>query len=164
MTISLRAPDLFYEDELKSLKDENARLKAEVLRLRAHVEVLMEKKARSRKADEEDKADEDREYHPARTSDPETSHIAAEKIKRKLGGIQRQVLAVLRDAYPAALSDDQILERAETRFGKKVSSTWRTRRKELVDLGLVKWSDEKTTNAAGSLVRTWIWRPDADTS
>lgn len=74
----------------------------------------------------------------ARRSDPSTSHEAAEKIVPKLGDLQRRVLAELRAAGAVGLCDLEL----ETRCGSH-GSTFRTRRSELVDLGLVRDSGRK---------------------
>ncbi len=72
-----------------------------------------------------------------RRKDPETSREAAEKVVPKLRLLQQRVLAVLRQ-YPDGLTDYQI----EMLLGDH-GSTYRTRRSELVALGLVRDSGHK---------------------
>jgi len=94
----------------------------------------------------------------ARSTDPDTSRAAAKRIKPDAGLIQSQVLSVLLEAYPGGLSDTQMIEIANRRFGERSDSTWRTRRSELVNMGRVGWCG-KRVNEKGSTERVWIYLP-----
>lgn len=157
--------DMLYEAEIRRLQEQVEAQQAEILRLRAHIETLMEKKARGRRPGGQDgdcDTDGEREIGLARTDDPETSHLAGNKIKSKVGAIQQEVLLVLKDAYPNALHDNQINEAANKRFGPRGPSTWRTRRKELVRMGRVKWTGERIRDEGRGPFMTWIWRPESE--
>lgn len=86
-----------------------------------------------------------------RLTDPETSRLAANSLSpEKLRASQLDVLVVLRRHGP--LSDEAIYERLLRR--QSVSGA-RTRRKELVDLGLVRDSGDRDVTASGR--QTIIW-------
>ena len=91
----------------------------------------------------------------ARRTDPETSHAAAESLDpTRLRRSQEFVLGVLR-AYPAGLTDEELRE-AVDRTGYAISdSGLRTRRSELVRLGLVEDSGERATTLAGRQTIVW---------
>lgn len=76
----------------------------------------------------------DTPYQPqtlARRTDPHTSHRAAELIAPKIKPLQQKVLAVLR------LNDDGLTDYEIEDYYRDHGSTYRTRRAELVDLGIV---------------------------
>jgi hypothetical protein len=74
-------------------------------------------------------------YTRARSTDPETSHQAAEAIVPKISEIQRDILDLLSQESDAerGLTDYEI----ESRFGN-YTSTYRTRRAELTEMGLIR--------------------------
>lgn len=69
----------------------------------------------------------------ARGGDPDTSHVAAERIQSRINTLQQRVLQHFRSIYPNAITDLDL----ETHFGDH-GSTYRTRRAELVELGLIR--------------------------
>ena len=71
----------------------------------------------------------------ARFTDPQTSHDAAERITKELTMLQGQVWTALRTFGP--WTDRQLVTALQATHGR-AESTWRTRRAELVDKGLVK--------------------------
>ena len=71
----------------------------------------------------------------ARATDPLTSHEAAWSIT-DLSDLQTRVLDLLVDAQ-IALTDEQLVDLYEDRFGQVSPSTVRTRRRELEDMGAV---------------------------
>lgn len=89
----------------------------------------------------------------ARHGDPETSHQAAASV-RDLRATQWVVLSILRRFGPC--SDEQIADHAATEGVMQSPSGMRTRRRELVDLGFVIDSGERTRTEAGR--NTIVWR------
>lgn len=69
-----------------------------------------------------------------RAIDPPTSHESARRLK-ELGKIQMQVLACI--AKLGRATDLEINTWCNANFGERAESTYRKRRGELVDLGLV---------------------------
>lgn len=86
----------------------------------------------------------------ARKTDPQTSHEAACAIVFKLRPIQEKVLAELKKAGISGLTDFE-LEKICGSHG----STFRTRRSELVDVGLVVDSGTKRYLEGGNRI-VWI--------
>lgn len=78
----------------------------------------------------------------ARPGDPDTSHVAAERIAHRLNVLQRKVLLYFRLIYPRSITDLDL----QSYFGNH-GSTYRTRRAELTELGLItdtgkrRWQD-----------------------
>jgi predicted HTH transcriptional regulator len=70
----------------------------------------------------------------ARTTDPETSHDAARRITAELPELQAIVLKALRVYGPC--TDRSLVTALRGQYGR-TESTWRTRRAELVEKGLV---------------------------
>ena len=99
----------------------------------------------------------------ARPSDPDTSRAAAESLNpTRVRDTQRQILAVLGLYGPS--SDEQIAEHyerlaAHEGWGPQSPSGLRTRRRELVDAGLVVDSGQRTTTASGR--QTIVWELNA---
>ena len=95
----------------------------------------------------------------ARTSDPATSHAAAASVNGKLRETQNAVLRLLR--LDGDLSDDQLLaaydnrRRHDSGFPPQSPSGLRTRRRELVALGLVRDSGRRTTTYSGRAAIVW---------
>jgi hypothetical protein len=85
-----------------------------------------------------------------RRADPATSFAAASSVVKKLRPIQEKVLAELRAAGAAGLTDLELEERCGSH-----GSTFRTRRSELVDAGLVRDSGVKR-HQAGSNRIVWV--------
>lgn len=90
-----------------------------------------------------------REAH-ARNTDPDTSHEAAESISPRLRELQRKVLMFAYD-YPDGFIDPELNRRFDTH-----GSTYRTRRAELVEQGLIRDSGERRTD--GGTRRHIIWQ------
>jgi len=86
----------------------------------------------------------------ARFSDPDTSHEAAASVKLRQS--QEKVLALLKQG-PA--TDEQLGNRALLRAVKISPSGLRTRRCELVDLGLVVDSGVRITTDNGRKAIVW---------
>lgn len=94
----------------------------------------------------------------ARRDDPETSHEAA----RSLGDVrdsQREVLRLLVQHGP--MTDEQIERRARESGSRQTVSGLRTRRRELVDGGLVGWAGRWSINKNGNRTRVWEPLPEA---
>lgn len=72
------------------------------------------------------------DYTRARPSDPDTSHEAAAEVQRRLNALQQAVLAYFRAVAPHPMTDLDL----ENHFGNH-RSTYRTRRAELTELGLL---------------------------
>lgn len=68
----------------------------------------------------------------ARRTDPDTSHQAAKETTPRIRELQRQVLAFAAMREPLGFTDPQMNEHFAV-----VSSTYRTRRSELVDMELI---------------------------
>jgi len=92
---------------------------------------------------------------PVRRSDPETSREAARVASARTTATQRAVLAVLRAHGP--LTDEQIWHDVNAVWAPFSSpSGCRTRRKELVNLGLVRAVPGKFgRTAAGNKCQIW---------
>lgn len=89
----------------------------------------------------------------ARGSDPDTSHEAAESISPRLRELQRQVLDFAAQ-YPDGFTDIGLNDHFNT-----TSSTYRTRRSELVAKGYIRDSGErKAYGANGTGRRHVIWQ------
>lgn len=94
----------------------------------------------------------------ARTTDPESSHKAARTVS-KLAEKRAAVLAILRD-HPVGLTDTGIASIHHTRqLPWQSPSGLRTRRNELVELGLVQDSGRVETTASGRQAIVWQSAP-----
>jgi hypothetical protein len=153
---SEHAGDLLYEAEIQALKEENERLKAEILRLRAHIEILMEKKARKlgTYAVEDDDGEEAENSGMLREEDVETSIAAAKTVEKDLTELQDQVYAILAE-HPHGLIDSDLLIFCERAYGERAESTWRKRRKELCRMGCVAYTGTRGINGKGNSERIW---------
>lgn len=94
----------------------------------------------------------------ARTSDPETSHEAAASLP-DLRASQQAVLTVIKQI--GACTDEWLVycypATAQAReLPRQSPSGIRTRRKELVEQGLVEWTGEKRPIASGRNARVWV--------
>lgn len=107
-------------------------------------------------------------YTRARTEDPDTSAIAAERIagdEDALKERQKKVLSILRE-FPGGLTHEDTIRICRQRFGWKSESTARTRVAELVELGLaeratdpVTGQEKKRTLASGGPGLVWRATP-----
>ena len=86
----------------------------------------------------------------ARQQNPSTSYQAADGIIHKLRPLQLKVLEVLKAAGPSGLADFEIEERCGDH-----GSTYRTRRAELVEVGLVRDSG-RVANLKGTNRIVWV--------
>ena len=86
----------------------------------------------------------------ARQQNPSTSYHAADGIVHKLRPLQLKVLEVLKAAGPDGLADFEIEERCGDH-----GSTYRTRRAELVEVGLVRDSG-RVINLKGTNRIVWV--------
>jgi hypothetical protein len=87
----------------------------------------------------------------ARNTDPDTSHAAAEAISPSLRAIQREVLDYAKARGFAGFTDPAMAEH----FGS-TSSTLRSRRCELVAMGLIARTDAKVKVGKGR--SHYVWR------
>ena len=92
----------------------------------------------------------------ARRTDPATSWEAARSLKEeKLRASQQLILTILRVRGP--MTDEQILLCVQRNPDTRMSdSGCRTRRKELVDAGLVEDSGKRERTASGR--KTIVWK------
>jgi hypothetical protein len=103
----------------------------------------------------------------ARSTDPMTSHAAAASVG-DLRPNQRAVLGLLR-CHPGGLTDEQMVvhyqdsRRGHPEVPAQTESGLRTRRKELVDAGLVVDTGEKRKTAAGRATKVWKALPPPGT-
>jgi len=89
---------------------------------------------------------------PTRTEDPETSHKAAASVKN-LTEARQTILDVLCNFGPQ--TDEQILK-SLSKVGLKISASGaRTRRDELCQMGLVRFSGSYGKTEAGRQCRIW---------
>ncbi len=86
-------------------------------------------------------------YTRARSTDPGTSHEAAEAISSNLRKLQAFVLETLRE-HPNGLTDYELEEKCGSH-----GSTYRTRRAELAEMGLVEQCGHRII--AGSNRNVW---------
>ena len=96
----------------------------------------------------------------ARTSDPETSHEAAASV---MTGTVKQLQAdiIWELEFHGALTDEQILELVQGHHESPVSpSSLRTRRRELVDDGIVRTAEGRGTTEAGRACYKWELVPE----
>jgi hypothetical protein len=92
----------------------------------------------------------------ARTTDPDTSHDAADSLDpATLTGIQVNVLVVLEGSGERGLPDVTLEDRYRASYGWAGGSTIRTRRRELVDLGLVEDTGVRVPIRSGRLSILW---------
>jgi hypothetical protein len=90
----------------------------------------------------------------ARWTDPETSHDAAASLDPiTLTSIQAKVLDVLQTRGPRP--DVELVILYHARYGSAGESTIRTRRRELVDLGLVRDTGERVVLQSGRHAIVW---------
>lgn len=89
----------------------------------------------------------------ARRTDPATSHQAAQSVTG-LTETQERIYALLKEA---PRTDEEIYERMVQHYGETATSLSgaRTRRRELVDLGLARDSGGRDTTRAGRLTIIW---------
>jgi len=87
-----------------------------------------------------------------RTTDPGTSHEAAEGVHKRISRLQQIVLNWSRKQ--AAFTDDDMVAELSEHHPKHSPSTWRTRRSELRDAGLIE-SIGRTRNERGNRVTVW---------
>ncbi|UFW91008.1 hypothetical protein BjapCC829_21700 [Bradyrhizobium barranii] len=85
-----------------------------------------------------------------RGTDPQSSRDAARMIVPRLNAIQSQVMAAVRDAGNVGLTDWEL----DQKFSCK-RSTYRSRRAELVEMGLIKASGSRRENE-GTKRAVWI--------
>jgi len=94
-----------------------------------------------------------------RTDDYGTSIKAARRIGGNDGKdvslIREQVYAVLMDYYPGGLSQGQVRELCDKRYGKRSESSYRKRVPELAEIGLAERMGKVRTNAYGNSETIW---------
>lgn len=153
--------DLFYEAEIHALKSENAQLKEEVLRLRAHIEVLMEKEARnrSRKASGgADSEDQDRRKM-AHADGPDTERAAAKKLlgRETLSAKQDRLLRALREIGEDGATGTALTAKMQELTGEKdiAHATYRSRLSELSQRGLIRDTTRRTLNKRNNPEVVW---------
>lgn len=87
----------------------------------------------------------------ARISDPDTSHAAAKAVTPDITRKQKAVMAFARSRHPSGFTDVELEEHFHD-----AGSTYRTRRRELVDLGELRDSGERIRHA-GDTRRRIVW-------
>ena len=97
----------------------------------------------------------------ARSTDPQTSHDAAKKV-RGVSAVHSTILMILWQRGP--LTDPQIAEYyfqrvADGSAPMHSESGLRTRRKELVDMGKVTTAAWKEKLSTGRYATVWAWEP-----
>jgi hypothetical protein len=90
-----------------------------------------------------------------RASDHDTSRKAAEKIKLDINETQWQVYTVIR-LYAGGMTDTELRKVCDVRWGKRAESTWRKRRKELLEKKLVFETPARRLNDNGSEEKVWL--------
>jgi hypothetical protein len=88
----------------------------------------------------------------ARRGDPETSWQAAESVK-DIRGSQQEVLSLFRCHGP--MTDEEVSYAAKREGVIQSPSGLRTRRRELVDLGLLQASSRRSRTASGRSTIIW---------
>jgi hypothetical protein len=88
----------------------------------------------------------------ARRGDPDTSHAAAKEVTPHVRGVQKAVLAYAALCGWAGFTDLDLASHFQSQ-----SSSYRSRRAELVDQGLIEDSGERRTVAGGTR-RHAVWR------
>ena len=97
----------------------------------------------------------------ARSTDPQTSHDAARKVSN-VAKVRNQILSILWQRGP--LTDPKIAEYYFQRVADGTApmaseSGLRTRRKELVDMGMVTTAAWKEKLSSGRYATVWAWEP-----
>lgn len=91
----------------------------------------------------------------ARTTDPETSHAAAESLSADdLRDSQADVLLFF-NSYQNGMTDEEFVDRALSAGMSQSRSGLRTRRSELVDLGLMEDAGERRETRSGREAIVW---------
>jgi hypothetical protein len=90
----------------------------------------------------------------ARRSDPDTSHAAAESIEDSITLVQQRVLEIHRDA-PDGLTDEELLDIYQFRFGETAESSPRKRRHDLTAKGLIQDSGGRRKLKTGRKGIVW---------
>jgi hypothetical protein len=86
----------------------------------------------------------------ARRSDPDTSHEAAAVVTPTLRKLQAEVLAFAASCGPQGFTDPELAEHFDCQ-----GSTYRTRRSELVTMGLVMDSGQRRASPAKRKFAVW---------
>ena len=86
----------------------------------------------------------------ARRSDPDTSHEAAEAVTPTLRKLQAEVLAFAAMCGPGGFTDPELAEHFDCQV-----STYRTRRSELVAMGLLMDSGHRRLNGGSRKFAVW---------
>jgi len=90
-----------------------------------------------------------------RSNDPETSRLAAQKVKRKLTQKQAQVLSVF-ELSPHGIIGAELNRVCRNLWGwDENTSTARTRRAELEKAGLIQKTEKKRRNRSQSLEQVY---------
>lgn len=91
----------------------------------------------------------------ARLTDPATSHAAAASVNRaELPYVKRSILTIM--ALDGPLTDDELWDIWQARMTTQISpSGLRTRRRELLDDGLVRDTGERRTLPTGRSAIVW---------
>jgi hypothetical protein len=90
----------------------------------------------------------------ARTTDPETSHLAAESV-----AVRQNQIYVYQVLHQLGPSTDEWLVYCYPQYMRdhqQSPSGIRTRRKELCRKGLVRWTGEKVRGKTNRLMRVWV--------
>lgn len=100
-----------------------------------------------------------------RITDPETSVAAAESVQDTIRESQQAVMHVLEDYYPEGTTDTELiimyrLQADRTGLPRQSDSGIRTRRKELVERGLVEDTGQRDRLPSGRLSIIWKVKDD----
>jgi hypothetical protein len=94
----------------------------------------------------------------ARSTDPETSHDAADSVRN----IRASQIAVLALFMAGPATDEQLAERAKARRLRISPSGLRSRRSELVRMGMVVDTGERERTYSNRRTIVWAASPDAE--
>lgn len=86
----------------------------------------------------------------ARSTDPETSHMAAADAKRAAPAFRTRCLLALAAAGPGGLTDFELADDVES-----IQTSAGKRRHELCDAGMVEFAWEHRPSPTGSKARVW---------
>ena len=101
----------------------------------------------------------------ARTTDPQTSHSASASVRQSTVRRLRLLIIQILEDNNKPMSDEEIYGYIDWLTYEPVSpSSFRTRRSELVDRGVVRAADRKGVTAAGRACTRWELTPQQQLS
>lgn len=93
-----------------------------------------------------------------RRTDPETSHEAEDFVTPNLNNLQQTVLGWAQ-TRTTPWTDKQLVAAMQARVPLSSESTWRTRRKELVEKNLIHFAGYYHVDGAGKKHSLWLVGP-----